>query len=95
MLGHACVTRKPGIRQRENPESKERSIIENFEMHASSSSHFIYKYNICIRDGACVKLIKASQASAGYIWPFSSKHRLGFWNIFTPTPWLCFLWHAW
>lgn len=36
-----------------------------------------------------IKLIKASLASAGYIWPFSIKQRLGFWNIFTPIPWWC------
>jgi len=32
-----------------------------------------------------IKLIKVmSLASAGYICPFSIKHRLRFWNIFTP-----------
>lgn len=39
-----------------------------------------------------IKLIKVmSLASAGYICPFSIKHRLRFWNIFTPIVYCYFL----
>jgi len=63
---HVC-DEETCILQRENPESKERIIIEKyFEMHTSWSSDFIYKYYffvsgenyykyISISDGTCTR----------------------------------------